>query len=489
MKKIKYIIGAACLALTLNSCSDFLNEEPVSEIPAGDMWQTARDAKAGVNEIYGLLRTTLRENYFYWGEFRSDNVAPGAPVMADQARVINNLMSTDEKCGRWTTLYQMINQTNLAIKYVPNISMPDVADRNDYLGQAYALRALAYFYAIRVWGDVPLFIEPTETYSEAIYKTRTDKNYILENVILPDLKKAETLINRNKNYERKRISICGVWAIMADVYMWMKDYNLADQTIDKMATIASKKGGKFVDFEPSMATWHTMFTEELTNKPSDDTPENDEYNSREFIFLVHFNMDEVGTNGYSYMYQWFSGSGNRAAVMSDQFMSIFNEDDMKGDLRKDLTVKNYQNGNELRKYMAGDISNSLNKTCEVAYPIYRYTDMMLLQAEARAHQGKWGEALDLVKTVRDRAGLNTPTENDFASEEEVIDYILRERQVELAGEGRRWFDLVRTGKWKEVMKPINGMETDGNELFPIHYSHILENPKIEQNAYYGNSNN
>ena len=191
----------------------------------------------------------------------------------------------------------------------------------------------------------------------------------------------------------------------------------------------------------------------------------------------------------AYMYQWFSGSGNRAAVMSDTFMSIFDEKDMQGDLRKDYTVKNYQNGNELRKYMAGDISNSLNKTCEVAYPIYRYTDMMLLQAEARAHQGKWGEALDLVKTVRDRAGLNTLTENDFASEDEVVNYILRERQVELAGEGRRWFDLLRTGKWKEVMKPINGMEQDGNELFPIHYSHILENPKIVQNTYYGNTNN
>ena len=276
---------------------------------------------------------------------------------------------------------------------------------------------------------------------------------------------------------------------MADAYMWAEEYNLADQTIDKMATIASKKGGRFVDFEPNIATWHTMFTEELNNKPSDDTPENDEYNSRELIFLVHFNMDEVGTNGYSYMYQWFSGSGNRAAVMSDKFMSIFDEKDMKGDLRKDYTVKNYQNGNELRKYMAGDISNSLNKTCEVAYPIYRYTDMMLLQAEARAHQGKWGEALDLVKTVRDRAGLNTLTENDFASEDEVVNYILRERQVELAGEGRRWFDLLRTGKWKEVMKPINGMEQDGNELFPIHYSHILENPKIVENKYYGNTNN
>ena len=112
---------------------------------------------------------------------------------------------------------------------------------------------------------------------------------------------------------------------------------------------------------------------------------------------------------------------------------------------------------------------------------------MLLQAEARARLGKWEEALDLVKKVRDRAGLVTPTALSFASEDEVVNYILRERQVELVGEGRRWFDLLRTGKWKEVMEPINGMSQDGNELFPIHYSHILENPKITQNPYYGNN--
>ncbi|WP_294617792.1 RagB/SusD family nutrient uptake outer membrane protein [uncultured Bacteroides sp.] len=485
MNKIKYFAGAICLALSLNSCSDFLNEEPVSEIPAGEMWKTARDAKAGVNEIYGLLRTALRENYFYWGEFRSDNVAQGAPAMADQARVINNLMSTDDKCTKWTSLYQVINQTNLAIKYIPGISMPDVSDRNDYLGQAYALRALAYFYAIRVWGDVPLFTEPTENYSEAIYKERTDKNYILENVIIPDLKKAEGLINRNKNYERKRISICGVWAILADAYMWAGNYSLADQVIDKMATI--KLGGKrFLDLEPDIEKWHTMFTEELNNKPSDDTPENDEYNSKELIFLIHFDMDEVGTQGYSFMYRYFCGSGIRAAVLSDRFMTLFDEEDMQGDRRKDYTVKYYQEGNELRKYMSGDISSSLNNTCEVAYPVYRYTDMLLLQAEARVRQGKWEDALALVKRVRDRAGLSTRLAYEFASENELIDYILRERQVELVGEGRRWFDLVRTGKWKEVMQPINGLSEDGNELFPIHYSHLIENPKLVQNSYYGN---
>ena len=93
--------------------------------------------------------------------------------------------------------------------------------------------------------------------------------------------------------------------------------------------------------------------------------------------------------------------------------------------------------------------------------------------------------LDLVKQIRDRAGLTTATSMDFASEDDIINYILDERQIELVGEGRRWFDLLRTKKWKEVMEPINGMNQDGNELFPIHYSHINENPKLTQNPYYG----
>ena len=108
MFKINRIIFLLFAMTMLCSCNSFLVEDSISEVRAVKMWQTARDAKAGVNEIYGLFRQTMRENYFYWCEFRSDNVAPGAPVMADQARVITNLMSTDERCAMWTSLYAII---------------------------------------------------------------------------------------------------------------------------------------------------------------------------------------------------------------------------------------------------------------------------------------------------------------------------------------------------------------------------------------------
>lgn len=469
------------LTLTFYSCESFLDEQPTSEIPAADMWKTARDAKAGVNEMYGLFRQSMRENYFYWGEFRSDNMAPGAPSATNQERVIKNLLTTDHPSSSWTNLYKLINQANLAIKYLPNIDMPSISERNDYLGQAYAMRALAYFYAVRVWGDVPLFTEPNEKYSNDLYKVRTDKDYILEHIILEDLKEAETLMDKVKNLERKRISIAGVWAIMADVYMWMHDYNMADQTIAKITNHKVDNNSKvFVGFEPDIATWRKIFVEELNGKASDDTPENDEYTTKELIFVVHFNMDEVGANGYSFMYQWFTGSGNRACVLSNPFLAKMDDTDK----RKALIALNYQNGWELNKFIGGTISSTLNKTCQVAYPIYRYSDMILLQAEAKVYMGKWEEALDLVKMVRDRAGLTTPTAMDFGSEEDIINFILDERQIELVGEGRRWFDLLRSNRWKEVMKPINGMEDDGNELFPIHYSHLNENPSLVQNSYY-----
>lgn len=112
-------------------------------------------------------------------------------------------MTTDLNCAKWTGLYKVINQANLCIKYLPGVDMPSVSDRNDLLGQAYGCAALAYLYAVRVWGDVPLFTEPNEEYSPDIYRERTDKEYILREVILEDAKKAESLLDRTKNKERK----------------------------------------------------------------------------------------------------------------------------------------------------------------------------------------------------------------------------------------------------------------------------------------------
>ncbi len=478
MKKYTRKLNCLLLAfiLVFTSCN-LIDIDPISEIPADQMWKTQRDAHAGVNELYGMFRTAMRQNYYYWGEFRSDNFVQGSSLATDQMELMNNLLTSSHSSSNWSALFAMINQANLAIKYVPQADISSVAEKEDLLAQSYAMRALGYFYAVRVWGNVPLYTEPNELFSEDLYKDRTDTDYILRNVILEDLKMAESLTSLVVNKERKRISIMGIRAIMADVYMWLGEYSLADQTIQKL-----KGHPDFIGLETDIDSWSKLFTEELQYKAPDHSPAIDEYSSKELIFLIHFNMAEVGTNGYSLVYRWFYGPlGNRSASISDPFISKFEP----GDLRKDHIVTNQSGDWRFTKFAKGLISSTLASTCEVAYPIYRMTDMILLQAEAKAHQGNWDEALDLVKPIRTRAGLPTPASSSFTTTDQLINFILKERQIELVGESRRWFDLLRTNKWKEVMEPINGLSEDGNELFPIYYQHLDDNPKLKQNAYYG----
>lgn len=472
--QFKYLLLSAIFTFT--SCN-LIDIDPISEIPADQMWKSERDARAGVNALYGIFRTTMRQNYYYWGEFRSDNFSQGSSLATDQMELMNNLLTSSHSSSNWSNLFTLINQANLAIKYLPDAEMSSVAEKEDLLAQSYAMRALGYFYAIRVWGDIPLYTEPNELFSESLYRERSDAEYILRNIVLEDLKRAETMTSTVVNMERKRISIMGIRAIMADVYMWLGEYSLADQTIQKL-----KNNPNFVALTPDIDSWSKLFTEELQRKAPDHSPTVDEYSLKEFIFLIHFDMAEVGTTGYSLVYRWFYGPlGNRMASISDSFVAKFEP----GDRRKEHIITNQSGDWRFTKFAKGLISSTLATTCEVAYPIYRMTDMILLQAEARAYLGKWDEALDLLRPIRNRAGLGTPASTSFTTTEQLVDFILKERQIELVGEGRRWFDLRRTNRWKQVMGPINGMHEDGNELFPIYYQHLDDNPKLRQNSYYG----
>lgn len=499
MKNIIRYAMAALLSAGISSCS-FINVDPLSEIPKDQMWQNQRDVNAGIAEIYSSFRTALRSNYFSWGEMRSDNFVLYQELPSEFRNLILNQMTTDLACTNWTSLYKVISNTNFAIKNIPGADIADQALKDDYLAQAYAMRGLCYFYAVRVWGAVPVYLEPVDNIANAVIKGRTPMEEVLRDVIIPDLEMAESLINP-ANVERKRISRAAIYCILADAQMWLGDNEAADATIDRFmaaygSPAAPKSNSKYI-FEPDIVKLKNSFVNHLNGVAGDNNPTVDEYGEpNEFIFVIHQNISEAGLNNYSMIWNVYGcgmGQGS-TVVLSPKLQEIYEES--VGKTPVDLRFENYLCGSkstmesyQVHKYMANGASVNYQDVinCETDYPVYRYTDVILMQAEIKAKLDKWQEALDLVQFVLNRAGVASKIAriSDFSTRDELVDYILDQKQIEQVGEAKRWFDLVRNHRVVEVMNPINGIDNESQELFPINQTILdLSQGAYEQNIGY-----
>ena len=499
MKKYIKIALAGLLGLAVTGC-DYLNVDPTSEIPQSQMWQNQRDVNAGIAEIYASFRTALRTNWFSWGEMRSDNFVLYQELPSEYSKLILNQMTTDLPSTNWTTLYKVISNTNFAIQNIPDADITDQALKNDYLAQAYAMRALCYFYAVRVWGAVPVYLSPVDNLANAEVKGRTPKDEVLRDVIIPDLEMAESLINP-ANVERKRISRNAIYAILADAQMWLGEWEAADATIDRFMAAngspSSATTNSKVVFEKDMTKLKTTFVEALNNKSGDNNPTVDEYGDpNEFIFVIHQNIGEAGLNNYSLIWSILGcgmGQGS-VVVLSPKLQEIYESAAVRAPIDKRFEnylcpSKSSAESYQVHKYMANGARVNYQDyiNCQVAYPIYRYTDVLLMQAEVKANLDKWQDALNLVQFVLERAGVASKLASlsEFSSRDELIDYILDQKQIEQVGEGKRWFDLVRNHRVVQVMNPINGISREDEELFPIHQSVLnLCQGAYEQNPGY-----
>src|SRR5699024_5239100 len=165
----KYIIGSLLIVFGTMSCSDsLLDREPISSFPGQGFYKKPSDAQAGVNGIYNSMQSLFRLNFSYWGEGRADNVSTkhsGDPFALQQ-----NALTPIVNSARWNDFYILLSRANYAIKYIPQVFSDEESDlKNQLLGQSKALRAIAYFYMIRIWGDVPLITDPYESIEQELF--------------------------------------------------------------------------------------------------------------------------------------------------------------------------------------------------------------------------------------------------------------------------------------------------------------------------------
>ena len=476
MKKTIIIILSALL---LSSCNWLLDLEPASSLTADDFWKNGSDVESGLVATYWSLSKALRTGVWDWGELRGGNYEGDQVNGNDQYDIIYNLITSTNDAALWTNLYQTIARANLVLKYAPDANMLP-AEKNRSLSEAYAIRALCYFYIVRVWGDAPLFTEPLEQYSASeVFRERTSKDILLRQ-IETDLESAETYAQpvTGDAFKRSRINIMGVYAIMTDVYAWIHDYDKVlsvAEKIDALAPPASDSARwKLLDIVPGASQdvftdqWKAIFAK--VEKDADLATVN-----KERIFYLHYDEFENGVNGNT----TYFCTGVCKAMPSDRLYNSFGA----GDKRKAATFKTSYGVRKIsmKFWPANATFGSGGFVSDGDIVLYRMSDMVLLRAEAYAANGQFAEAVGELNKIRTRSGLRAYSESDFLTSEDLILAILKERTWEFVGEGKYWFDLLRTGHAAD----IGGIENPQKWLFPISKTHMDENQKLTQNPGYG----
>ena len=452
MQKIEKIILGLIVLLSVSCSQDILDKEPQSSFSAQGFYKTTSDAQAGVYGIYESLQSNYRINFAYWGEGRADAIETNHS--GDPLTLRQNTLNKTMNSAQWSSLYETISRANYAIKYVPEVSVDEFGLQ--LVGQARALRALSYFYAVRVWGDVPLILEPYESVDQELFVPKTDKELVLDQIV-EDLQYAAENCRDSYGGERDRVLITqgGANALLTQVYMWRKDYQNANATAD---LVLNNSLYSLV----SMADWSKIFTTGFSN---------------ESIFEVGYN--EVQTNALRVLYALGSDSDY---YPSERFKNSFEDNDLRKSKIYDTTVVTTR---KIWKFFGEGFSDESADPSSNNIVLARLADIILLKAEALNKLGQTDEALELLNRIRTRAGLeNLDQASAIANYGDVDSAIFHERSIELSFEGHRWFDLVRTDRAIEIMQPINGLSDPANLVWPIHEDAINRNPNLEQNSFY-----
>lgn len=511
MKTIKCIVLALGIigVFVGIGCKKFLDEKPVSSLAPETYWKSETDATNWMAGIYNSLQTTLRTNWFDWGEVRADNVRVGGTGNAQLTMITNTLSANDADINgttQWTELYTTISLCNYGIKYLKEMIDKNVEGQaalyQDYLGQCYGMRALLYFYGLRVWGKLPIHTEPVSSLTQETEKPRSSIDDVKKRVLDDITESLKTIgsSNTKKYYLQKG----AMYALQTDVYMWFQQYDDALTASQNFINIVGSN-----QWVSNITEWKNIFL--------------DPVNSKETVFNLYWSYAERGSAVGVCQKLGSSSNTNQYEIVTSLWEEFRNHVDPVTNKRIDgrywamwdtvtyIDAPTYDAAvAQLGKFFpykaapgAGFILQG-NTDCEAKIPIYRYADIMLLRAEALNQKGQYQLALDIVNKVRSRVGYTVQAKlTDYTGDVKrgVQLTILKERQYELLGEGKRWFDMMRIDKiydytdagyqyLRETMNPILATRTGaipfqgdnmGRVLFPINSAMFDANSKLRGN--------
>ena len=485
IKTVPLLILGGLLVVGANSCSKLLDKMPVTQIvtqtntsvsitasDAENLIAGCYDAESGY--AYGLESNVL--DRITNGDVRADNCYAGGDnpdnisidLFTDNA--LNGNIARD-----WSDSYGIIGVLNSAIAQVENCTDPALSQtrKAQILGEARFMRAYTYFYLVRLYGRVPVMLKPVDqTNSESLIKSTLVPQSSVDTVyqaILNDLWYArQTVQNDNVPPNKMIITKGAVNSILAKVYAAMPNKNW-----------------------DSVAYYCDQVIPDYSLLPNYDWLwDNQHKNNSEAIW-------EFNYVGYSVVGNWipsqFIGPGwKKFETPTNDLVNAFEAENDTVRMNASIAFVNYGWADPYWKdpnhYPIVVKYNDPNNGTNDFYPL-RLADILLLRAEAYNQSGDLVNAAKLIDEVRARVHLGPIIAN---SKETMETAILNERRLELAFEGKRWFDLVRTGNAISVMnaqKDGNGNNLNYNVqpymlVYPIPQTELDLNPLLTQNPGY-----
>ena len=243
MKKILTIAVACAGLVSFTACSDFLDEDPRSELVTESFFQTQAQAEGAVNNLYrtGAMNCYTDFGSAYVNTFASlpeeltgyfSNSYENQEIQCKYSRLLTRQDHTIEMAskmdGIWDNCYKGINRANSAIKYIPNIKIDEEGEGERLLAEAKFFRAFNYFYLVKTFGAVPFYTEPYEV-AENMELERTETSTIYTQ-IENDLNEAMAVLADARFTDNHRITKHTAAMVLTDVYMYQHKYAEAAKT-------------------------------------------------------------------------------------------------------------------------------------------------------------------------------------------------------------------------------------------------------------------
>ncbi|WP_185280934.1 RagB/SusD family nutrient uptake outer membrane protein [Hymenobacter sp. NBH84] len=425
--------------------------EPQNSLTAEQVFTDEAGANAALVGTFGALTSTnyLGNSYPVFSDMAADNLLwNGSFPTWSEIKNRSIIPSNVDNTNMYAAIYVAINRANNVIAYTPGIASISDANKAIIVAQARFVRAACYFDLTRYWGDVAIILTPTTTTGEVLNIARSPKTAVYDQ-IKQDLDAAEAAlpdvsVGRGTKWAAK--------ALKARLALYSQDWASAASLADEV--IAS---GRF----QLLTNYRNVWTTE---------------NSAESIWEVQ--MEAVGQRSFLAFYLLPVGGGRGEAITLGSTLAAAFE---TGDTRRNATISNgtattatgvaIPAGNQFKYYQVSGDDN---------FRYIRYAEVLLIAAEAKARIGTpaaLAASLGHLNQVRTRAGLPAST---AATSTALLTAVAQERRVELALEGHRWFDLIRTGTAQSTL----GI-TDANKLlFPIPLRELQNNPNMTQNPGY-----